>query len=79
MNEAPCTTVIYDDREFINSEVKSYVGTDHYGDIIYSRHNLLEQFKAIMPKNIRNFYHIRDSQDLVVLQTELNLNLDNFQ
>ena len=77
MIDARSTTVIYDDRELINAKIKSYVGATHYGDIIFRRYSLLEQFKSVLPKNILlNFYHIRDTQHLVEVKMELQRSIE---
>ncbi|QDD01779.1 hypothetical protein FIT69_04225 [Candidatus Methylopumilus planktonicus] len=74
VNDHNCI-IIYDDREILNSDIKAYVGTEHYGDIVYRGHSLSQKFQSIIPSvNLQNFYHLKDDASLLLLKSDLSTN-----
>ena len=74
VNDHNCI-IIYDDREILNSDIKAYVGTEHYGDIVYRGYSLSQKFKSIIPSvNLQNFYHLKDNASLLLLKNDLSTN-----
>jgi len=64
--------LILDDREFASGEVRSLVGSRHFGDIIFKRRALIEHFRASLPEWAgKRLIHLRTTDDFVTLRAML--------
>ncbi|MCX7207258.1 MAG: hypothetical protein NT086_14985 [Proteobacteria bacterium] len=64
--------LIFDDREFASEDVRSLVGPRRFGDIIFKRRALIEQFRAALPEWARSrLIHLRIADDLAQLRATL--------